>query len=156
MGRDTGRDYRDTAVRDESVLQPGAVAGSRGEAAAAGTAASAPAALALLGGLWLVISRLVFNFSGMALGPRGLVNGVVIGAAIALIATVRMATSTSSPMLSAATMVLGGWMIASPWVYGYAHWGAGSRPVWSDVVTGAVIALVSLASWSAGMAARRV
>jgi hypothetical protein len=149
MGRDhTERDAADNAPRPEPGL-----AGT-GTAAAA----SAPAALALLGGLWLVVSRLVFTLPAISLGPRGVLNGIVVGVAIALVAMVRLATPASSPMLSAVTMVLGGWMVAAPWVFGYAHWGAASRPVWSDVVTGAVIALVSLAAWAAGSprTARRV
>ncbi|MEN3308168.1 MAG: hypothetical protein V7603_4370 [Micromonosporaceae bacterium] len=150
-GRDyMGREYPDRAYSDRGYPAPEAAAGGRADAAA-GVAASAPAALVLLGGIWLVVSRLVFNFPADAIGPRGFLNGIVIGAAIALVAVVRLATPVSSPMLGAVGMVLGGWMVASPWVYGYHHFGAGAGPVWSDVVTGAVVALVSLASWTAGM-----
>jgi SPW repeat len=112
------------------------------------TAAAAPAALALLGGIWLVISRLVFNYPVAGIGAAGVLNGIVIGIAIALIATARLINPRSNPVLSVVTAVLGGWMIASPWVFGYSHWRAGSGPVWSDVITGAVIAIAGLTSWS--------
>jgi len=43
-------------------------------------------------------------------------------------------------------------MIASPWVFNYGRWGAESEPTYSDVITGAAIALAGLATLLAGMA----
>lgn len=117
-------------------------------------AGSAPSAVALIAGLWLVVSRFVFDYPGAGAGSDGLWNGVVIGIAVALIAMVRMSTATSNPVLSLVNLVLGGWMIAGPWVFNYDQWGAGSGPAWSDVITGAAIAVFALASWSAGAASQ--
>jgi hypothetical protein len=129
----------------------GAAYGGVGRAAGIGTEAShAPAALVLLGGLWFIVSRLVFTFPMGGIGPRGVLNGIVIGAAIVLIALVRLVTPASSPWLTAVSLVLGAWMIASPWVFGYAHFGTGSRLVWSDIITGAIVVLASLFSWASG------
>jgi hypothetical protein len=114
------------------------------------TLTSAPCALALIGGLWLIVSRLVYNYPAAGSGTAGLRNGVVIGAAVALIAIARLVSAGSNPTLSLVNVVLGGWMIASPWVYGYDRWTGGFRPAWSDVITGAVIAAAALVSWLAG------
>ena len=115
-----------------------------------------PTALLLLAGTWLIVSRLVFNYTAAGSTPGGVLNGVVIGLILVLVALARLVTLRSSPALGAVSAILGAWMIASPWVFGYAHWGAGSRGTWSDVITGAVILLAGLATWSAGEAARRV
>lgn len=115
-------------------------------------AATAPSAIALLGGIWLLISRLVFNYPAAGSGPEGVLNGVIIGIAVTLVSLALMTTSTSNPVLGLVLAVLGGWMIAGPWVFNYAHWGTGGRPTWSDVVTGAAIGLTGLLTWLAGTA----
>jgi hypothetical protein len=115
-------------------------------------AASAPSAIALLGGIWLVISRLVFNYPAAGSAADGVLNGVIIGIAVTLVALALMTSSTSNPVLGLVLAALGGWMIAGPWVFNYAHWGTGGRPTWSDVVTGAAIALTGLVTWLAGTA----
>jgi hypothetical protein len=113
-------------------------------------AASVPSALA---GIWLVVSRLLFDYVGAG-GDQARWNGVVVGGAVTLVAIARMAAVTSSPVLGLVNLVPGGWMIAAPWVYGYAAWGSGSGPAWSDLIAGAVVALAALAGWSTGIAMR--
>ena len=72
---------------------------------------------------------------------------------VGLVALARLASASSNPVLSLVNVVLGGWMIASPWVFGYDHWN-GNAAAWSDAVTGAVIAVAALASWAAGSGRR--
>ncbi len=150
------RDYRGRgyagADRDRYGPAAGPAALSPAAAVSRGIAASAPSALVLLAGVWLIVSRFVFSYPAAGSAPGGVLNGVVIGVIVALTAMFRLSNPDSSPMLSAASLVLGGWMIASPWVFGYNHLGAGSRPFWSDLITGAAIVLAALASWSAGTA----
>jgi hypothetical protein len=120
----------------------------------AGMATTAPAAIALLGGVWLVLSRVVLDYPAAGSTADGVLNGLIIGIAIALIALARMTTTNSNPVLGLVTAILGGWMIGAPWVFNYSHWGSGSRPAWSDVITGGFIALAGLATWLAGTARR--
>lgn len=115
-------------------------------------ATSAPSAIALLGGVWLVVSRLVFDFAAAGSTADGVVNGVILGIAVALAALALMNNASSNPALGFVLAVLGGWMIASPWVFNYGRWGAESEPTYSDVITGAAIALAGLATLLAGMA----
>jgi hypothetical protein len=115
--------------------------------------ASMPSAFALVAGVWLVVSRLVWDFPASGVDNRAYWNGIVIGIAVGLVAMFRMGSADSNPMLSLVNAVFGGWMIASLWVYGYARWTSGSQPSWSDLIAGIVIAVAGLASWSAGLAA---
>jgi hypothetical protein len=153
-----GRQFgREAATREQRQFGRDYAAGEMPSNAGFGypVAASLPAALLLLAGIWLVVSRLAFNYVTTGSTPGGVVNGVVIGIILTAIALTRLVTPMSSPTLGAVSSVLGAWMIASPWVFAYSHWGAGSGPVWSDVITGAVIFLSGLATWTAGEAARR-
>jgi hypothetical protein len=114
--------------------------------------ASAPSAIALLGGIWLLVSRLVFNYARAGSGADGVLNGVILGISVALIALALMASARSNPVLGLVLAVLGGWMIASPWIFNYNSWGSQSGPTYSDVITGAGIAASGLATWLAGTA----
>lgn len=114
--------------------------------------ASAPGAIALLGGIWLLVSRLVFNYAAAGSAADGVLNGVIVGIAVALIALALMSSASSNPVLGLVVAVLGGWMIASPWIFNYNSWGSESGPTYSDVITGAGIAASGLATWLAGTA----
>ena len=121
-----------------------------------GMVVSAETAIALLAGLWLIVSRFVFDYPANGSTAGGVLNGVVIGIAVAVIAVARMSTTArSSPMLGLVTAVLGAWMIASPWVFGYNNWGTGSRPIYSDVIVGVVLFFVGLLSSMGAMRAMR-
>jgi hypothetical protein len=112
---------------------------------------SAPSGIALLGGIWLLVSRLVFNFPAAGSGADGVLNGIIIGISVGLISLALMANATSNPILGLVVAVLGGWMIASPWIFNYNSWGDESGPTYSDVITGVGIAATGLATWLAGM-----
>ena len=124
------------------------------EASVQQSAISAPNALLLIAGLWLIISRFVFDFPATGSTAGGVLNGVVIGIAVAVMALVRMSAYRSNPMINLVTVVAGAWMMASPWAFSYAHWGTGGRPAWSDIIVGGAIILLGLAG-AAGNAMRR-
>jgi hypothetical protein len=91
-------------------------------------------------GTWLIASPWVFNYSGRV----AVLNSVFVGALIALLAAIRLATLRDSAGLSGVNLVLALWTIASPWVCGYAANVGGVR---DNVILGIVIA--ALAIWSA-------
>ncbi len=109
-----------------------------------GTAISLPNALLLIAGIWLIISRFVFDFPLAGATAGGVLNGVVIGIAVAVMALVRMSAYRSNPMINVVTVVAGAWMMASPWAFGYPHFGSGGRPGWSDIIVGGAIILFGL------------
>jgi hypothetical protein len=71
-------------------------------------------------------------------------NGVVIGIAVAVMALVRMSAYRSNPLINVVTVVAGAWMMASPWAFSYPHFGSGGRPGWSDIIVGGAIILFGL------------
>ncbi|MEV4617734.1 SPW repeat protein [Asanoa sp. NPDC049573] len=105
---------------------------------------SAPNALLLIAGVWLIISRFVFDFPLAGATAGGVLNGVVIGIAVAVMALVRMSAYRSNPMINLVTVVAGAWMMASPWVFSYPHFGSGGRPGWSDIIVGGFIIFFGL------------
>jgi hypothetical protein len=67
-------------------------------------------------GIWLIASPWVFGYSGRA----PVLNSVLVGMLIAMLATLRLAAMHQSAGLSAMNLLLGFWTIVSPWASGYA------------------------------------
>lgn len=102
--------------------------------------------LMLLIGAWLVVSPWVLGFAGMqpALWNALLFGVILAGLAIAAITEFR-------DWEEWADMAIGAWLVASPWVLGFAAMTAGAEggayaATWNFVATG-VVAL-ALAAWS--------
>gem|GEM_PF-697315 len=100
----------------------------------------------ILAGLWLVLAPFALGFSGV---EAAMWNSVVVGAAVAILAMVRVAKPLEFEGLSWLNFVLGLWLIASPFVLGFADL---VGVMWNFVILGAII--FAMAAWSA-MATRR-
>ena len=98
----------------------------------------------LLGGLWLAASRAAIETSA---GTAVVWNGIAAGIAIAVVSAIRLANWHVHPRLSLANVALGGWLIMSPPLYGYALW-VGSHLAWNDLLTGIMITACALASFA--------
>jgi uncharacterized membrane protein SirB2 len=118
------------------------------------TTISAPNALLLIAGIWLILSRFVFDFPLAGSTAGGVLNGVVIGIAVAIMALVRMSAYRSNPMINLVTVVAGAWIMASPWAFGYPHFGSGGRPGWSDIIVGGFIVVFGLLGAAANFVRR--
>ena len=89
-------------------------------------------------GLWLVISPWILQFAGL---QTALGNAIVVGALIALTGLAALVNFRQwEEWLS---IVIGLWLIASPWVLGFAMAAAAT---WNFVILGVVTA--ALAAWS--------
>src|ERR1700754_1277159 len=119
------------------------------------SAISLPNALLLIAGVWLIISRFVFDFPLAGATAGGVLNGVVIGIAVAIMALVRMSAYRSNPLINAVTVVAGGWMMAAPWAFSYPHFGTNGRPGWSDIIVGGFIIFFGLLGAFGNLARRR-
>lgn len=104
--------------------------------------ARAASGINILLGLWLLASPWVFGYQ--TVGTAAMLNSVVVGALIAVVAAGRLASLRTSVGLSWVNVVLALWTIASPWVYGYAANIGGVR---DNVILGVIMA--ALAIWSA-------
>ncbi len=98
--------------------------------------------------IWVVIAPFVLV---SALSPAAMWNNVATGAAVGVLALVH----TSLPRQvgwSWLNVVLGIWLIISPFVLGFST----PRLLWNDVILGAIIALVGLSNvWSTSRADAR-
>jgi len=90
-------------------------------------------AVNVLAALWLILSPWVL-VGGVRGGAAW--NSALIGLAVAGIAALRAAAGPRWAGLSWLNVVLGGWMIASPWIYRYV---GDTVPAWSSAVAGLVI-----------------
>jgi hypothetical protein len=97
--------------------------------------------LNILLGIWLIASPWVFDYSG----TPAVMNSVMIGILIAILAASRLASLRDTASLSGVNLVLAVWTAASSWLFGYAQNVAGVR---DNVIVGIVIA--ALAVWSGG------
>jgi hypothetical protein len=117
-----------------------------------GNLAASPMGVVLLGGVWLIVARFVYEYG--RLRTDAVTNGVVLGVAITLVALIRLSSPASNPTLSLVAAVMGGWMFAAPWVFGYATFGPSSAAAWNDLIVGVVVVVFSLLSFFASLASR--
>ena len=104
-------------------------------------AAATASGLDVLAGIWLLISPFVLAFraSGVATG-----NNIVLGIIIALLALYRFFNPTRGVGASWLNVLLGIWVLISPWVLGF---GVLPTPTTNNVVMGIIV--IILAIWSA-------
>ncbi|HEX7054981.1 MAG TPA: SPW repeat protein [Burkholderiales bacterium] len=96
--------------------------------------------VSLVAGLWMIVSPWVLAYQAE---PRPLWNAVVLGVLIALAAV--SALLEASAWQEWANVVLGAWLIVSPWVLGFAGLQAAML---NAVIVGALV--VVLAIWALG------
>jgi|ERR1700761_658577 hypothetical protein len=91
-------------------------------------------------GLWMIASPWVFDYSGKA----AVFSSLTVGALVALLAAIRVASLHDSAGLSGINLLLALWTVVSPWAYGYM---TNEGALLNNIVVGILIA--ALASWSA-------
>jgi SPW repeat len=91
-------------------------------------------------GIWLIVSPWIFNYSGKS----AVLSSVTVGALIALLAAIRVASLHDSAGLSGINLLLAFWTLVSPWEYKYA---TNKGALLSNIAVGILIA--TLATWSA-------
>jgi hypothetical protein len=109
---------------------------ARNYAAQARTASGANIVL----GLWMIASPCVFDYSGRA----AVLSSLIVGALVALLAAIRVASLHDSAGLSGINLLLALWTVVSPWAYWYM---TNEGALLNNIVVGILIA--ALASWSA-------
>ncbi len=93
-------------------------------------------------GVWLIISPLVIIFpnSGQA------TNAVIVGIIVAVLSLIRAFTPETTAGLNWINIVLGAWLIISPFLFG-----SNISVLWSDIVSGILVIVFSGWSGSAAM-----
>lgn len=91
-------------------------------------------------GLWLLISPWLLAYSAAA----GLLwNSLIVGAIVAILAAIRFFNPDEYRWMSWVNLVLGLWIIASPWIFTASDL---STVLWNDLIVGILITV--LAIWS--------
>jgi hypothetical protein len=100
----------------------------------------------IVGALWLVVSPWMLAYAGQALA---LWNNLIVGVVVAVLAGLGLARPDQSSWGNGIILVLGLWLIAAPFVLGFA---ATPSLLWNNLVVGVVVA--ALGAWRA-LAMRR-
>jgi hypothetical protein len=95
-------------------------------------------------GLWLVIAPWVLDYSSQ---NNAVWNQVVIGLAVATLATARVAAPEKFASLSWTNFVLGTWLVIAPFILRYNDTTNTAAIYWNDIIVGVLI--LALAAWSA-------
>lgn len=93
----------------------------------------------IIAGLWLIAAPYLMGFAGTALAT----NSIIVGILVALVALIRFMYPTTTAGLDWVNVVLGIWLLFSPFVMGAVSM-AGQ---WNSVIIGIVVG--ALALWSA-------
>jgi hypothetical protein len=94
--------------------------------------------LNILAGIWLIIAPFIVGFGGLT---APMVNSVVLGAVVLILAAIRTANPLRGQGLSWINLLLGIWLIISPWVVGFASAAAATR---NTVIFGIVVGILAI------------
>lgn len=107
--------------------------------------------LILLSGLYLAVSPWIVGF---ATSQRLAINDLVTGIAVTLLALGFSSAYGHTYGMSWCTPVLGVWTIIAPWViYGWSQ--GSSSMLWSNIIIGAIITILGLATMGVAMLTSR-
>jgi hypothetical protein len=95
----------------------------------------------LLLGSWIIAAP--FLRPELSIDPANVWNQVVVGGCVVMLATMRMIFIREAGIFRWAHLLLGLWMMASPWIFDYV---GEEAAFWNSSVTGALLAV--LATWS--------
>jgi hypothetical protein len=110
--------------------------------------ASAASTLNVLAGIWLIISPFILAYSGLRVAMW---DTLLVGIVILVFAWVRAASPALHVGLSWLNLLLGIWLIVSPFVLGY----VANRPaLWNDTGLGIIVAVLAIVSIVASSPAR--
>ncbi|HEY6744337.1 MAG TPA: SPW repeat protein [Mycobacteriales bacterium] len=95
----------------------------------------------LAAAVWLICAPYVLNYTGTG-RLDGFWSDPVTGAVLGLAALVRLADPDRAVLVRWASLLLGGWLVAAPFLLGY---GAGSAPraTANEIAVGAVVAILA-------------
>lgn len=97
--------------------------------------------LNFLAGLWIIFSPWAFGYFDSNGGGW---NSIIVGIVITVLAASRYLGTYQSSWMSWINVLLGLWLVISPWVYGYSD---NVGALWNSIIFGLII--FALAIWSA-------
>lgn len=104
-----------------------------------------PSIFVVAAGLWLMIAPLLLS-GEHTVEVVSTANKTVVGGVLTAIAGIRVAWPATTRPLSLINVLLGGWMIVSPFALGYQ---TAVELAWNDVIVGMVVMMIAGVSWFA-------
>ncbi|WIM92538.1 SPW repeat protein [Actinoplanes oblitus] len=105
-----------------------------------------PSELLVLIGVWLTAAPLIFSHNSAVNTYAGW-SDVISGLGLVVLAYLRVMTPAGTTWMMLLTAALGAWVIAAPFVRGYAEV---RSTTWNDVLVGTAVIALSFASWWLG------
>lgn len=97
-----------------------------------------PSAMVFLSGVWLLVVPFLIEHPGTAAGVNAVWNDVGAGLVLVVLGATRAVSPFSTLWAGWLTLLVGGWLIAAPYVLGY-RGGDAAGATANDVVVGAVV-----------------
>ena len=91
-------------------------------------------------GIWTILSPYILGFAAIT---AALTNNIIVGIIIGVLALIRVYTPESSGGLSWINLLLGIWLIASPFILGITSLAV----IWNNIILGVIVAVMAV--WSA-------
>ncbi|MCX6462272.1 MAG: SPW repeat protein [Pseudonocardiales bacterium] len=132
-----------------------AAAGLLADAHDEGLAAATFSALAFLAGVWLVLAPFVLTYPDLGGGFDARWNDRVVGAAIAVVATVRMLSPNRTAAFGWVNVGLGAWLVAAPFVLFYNDDRVAAAATVNDLAIGVLVIALAGASRALSRRGRR-
>lgn len=98
--------------------------------------------LNVLAGIWLIISPYLLGFANTSSATNAIIVGIIVG----IVALIRVLTSENTAWLSWVNIVLGVWLLISPFMLGF----MAGRDLWNSIILG--ILVIVFAAWSSSAA----
>lgn len=103
-----------------------------------------PLAAEFLAGVWLFLAAFLFTYSFTLAGDAGFWNNLICGVVIAVVAAARFGRPRRLRWLGLVNVVLGFWLIVSPFVLGYPSEGHRDAAKTNEMVVGILVAIFSV------------
>ena len=100
--------------------------------------ATTASSINVIAGIWLIISPYIFGFGGTAIALNSVIFGIIIG----VLALIRTFTPMTTKWIGWINIVLGLWILISPFVVGF----TGMAALWNNIILGIII--IVMAAWS--------
>ena len=114
-----------------------------------------PVTAELLTGVWLIVAAFLFRYSVTLAGFAGFWNVLVCGVVVTVVAAVRLVAPRAAGWLGLVNVVVGFWLIGSPFALGYPAEGHRDAAKTNAMVAGILVAIFSVTAVTVAVRRRK-
>ena len=108
--------------------------------------ATLPSRITVAAGAWLLVAPFVLSYSPTAASFHAYWNDAAAGIALVFAGLLRLTLSGRATWLAALSAGLGGWLVAAPFVLGFAATGDALRATVNEVAVGILVVVLAVLS----------